>query len=93
MKTQLVFICDTYGQVFCTRQEAEEHEANHYGLSMEQFKEWKLLDDNMRKAAYNVGACNNSYTRGEFEKADAELHNFLVRHNLTKSEKPSNWRW
>lgn len=92
MKKSSVYICE-----YCGLEVKEDsmrimcHEAEHLGLTLEEYEYWRMLNKNAANAGYMNGITHNAETDKEFNMACDELTKFEKAHNLNHSEKPSDF--
>lgn len=67
MKSILAYKCDQCDYMSSNPEDVERHEAKHYGLSLEEYKEWQALYDEAKKAAYTRNCTNTPETREQFD--------------------------
>ncbi len=82
MKSYTMFVCEKCGKQSKDSKEILKCEASHYGLTVEQMKEWENLKDDVRNSG--VGRTSNKYTRISFDTAMNELLKFEKEHGLTE---------
>ena len=81
MKAILEYQCD-----FCgfrgTKQEVFRHEAEHYGLTPEEYAEWDRLDTAVKKASHLMGGMKNERTEADLDRAVEAVLAFEKAHGL-----------
>lgn len=85
MRAKTIYICETCGFQSFDANEMEQHEANHLGLTVEEFHSYNTLKS---FAAYMGGVVcnrNNDETRGKFDEAIAKLVAFEEEHHIKVS--------
>lgn len=83
----MVYCCE-----FCnfevTSDEVLRHEANHYGLSAEEYKEWMWLDAAVKKASYHISQCWNERMEQILDDAVQAVLAFEKAHGLSDVRLP-----
>ena len=83
MKCVTLFRCEfCSAPPFETAGEAEAHEAAHFGLTVEEYKEWGRLTKAAEQAGYRVGCGSNPETRKAFHDAITNLCAFELGHRI-----------
>lgn len=87
MKQKVVYCCE-----FCsfegTSDEVLRHEAGHYGLSVEEYKEWMQLDAAVKKASYHISQCRNERMEQVLDGAVQAVLAFEKAHGLNDVRLP-----
>ncbi len=84
MLTITMYKCEECGKVSKSLREILDCEASHLGLTVEEMKEYKLLQEKAKNASFSVWITANDKTRACEEKAIKELIAFEQKHNLTE---------
>lgn len=91
MKSILAYKCDQCDYMSSNPEDVERHEAKHYGLSLEEYKEWQALYDEAKKAAYTRNCTNTPETREQFDAVIKKLAAFEKRMSLQPYNRPSHF--
>ena len=91
MKTRIKYVCELCESEFDKSTECEKCEATHYGLTLEQYLEWKLLSDEAKKAGIKISYDKNPTTDKAFDEAIRNLVRFEEAHKLVDCKRPLNW--
>lgn len=83
MKEVTYFKCEKCGKVSENMDEILACEASHYGLSVEEKKEWDELKEARILAGSVVAQMNNEETRKEYDEAVASCVKYELDHNIT----------
>ena len=81
MYAELVYHCDFCGYAG-TKAEVMRHEAQHFGLTVEQYEEWRLLDKKVKMASHLCEDCHNERTLKALDEAVEAVLAFEKEHNL-----------
>ncbi len=92
MKCHMIYSCEFCHKRFDSVDECEEHEAEHYGLTLEQYREWSRIHHLCVNAGAMVGISKNPDTEAAFDRAIHELVTFEKAHGLSGVNAPMNWR-
>ena len=82
MKQWTVYGCEMCKFESKDKDEVEAHEASHFNLTLEEFKEYKQIKENVRYASSALYTKNNEKTRKEFDEAVDKLSEFENKHNI-----------
>lgn len=87
MRSKIVYYCE-----ICHRKNidfsdedrhvVETHEASHYNLSVDEYREWNALKKEAEQQGCSVMITNNERTRSAFDKACEDLTDFERKHNI-----------
>lgn len=91
MKSILAYKCDQCDYMSSNPEDVERHEAKHYGLSLEEYKEWQALYNEAKKAAYTRNCTNTPETREQFDAVIKKLAAFEKRMSLQPYNRPSHF--
>ena len=83
MKTKTVFVCE---QCECEYEFAEyalKCEADHFGLTLEEYKEYLALLKTEKHCGINVNIAKNERTEKLFDEAVKAVIEFRKEHNFT----------
>lgn len=91
MRSIIAYKCDQCDYLSSNPEDMERHEAKHYGLSLEEYKEWQALYDEAKAAAYTRNYTNTPETRKQFDAAIKKLTEFENRIARRQINKPSHF--
>lgn len=91
MRSIIAYKCDQCDYLSSNPEDVERHEAKHYGLSLEEYKEWQALYDEAKKAAYTRNHTNTPETRKQFDTTIKKLTEFENRIARRQINKPSHF--
>lgn len=91
MKSITAYKCDQCDYLSSNPEDVERHEAKHYGLSLEEYKQWQTLYDEAKKAAYTRNHTNTPETRKQFDAVIKKLTEFEKRMCTHCSHRPSHF--
>lgn len=91
MKSITAYKCDQCDYLSSNPEDVERHEAKHYGLSLEEYKQWQELYDEAKKAAYTRNYTNTPETRKQFDAVIKKLAAFEKRMSLQPYNRPSHF--
>lgn len=91
MRSIIAYKCDQCDYLSSNPEDVERHEAKHYGLSLEEYKEWQELYDEAKKAAYTRNHTNTPETRKQFDTTIKKLTEFENRIARRQINKPSHF--
>jgi hypothetical protein len=60
----------------------EKHEANHFGLTVEEFHHWNTLKESVRSCSSTIYQTKNEETERLLDEAVAKLVAFEKEHNI-----------
>lgn len=90
MRIIQLYCCEECSYQTTNRDECLAHEANHFGLTLPEYENWKRLSRAAEYAGNVVGTTNNPKTRRDFHIAIRELVDFEKEHNLP-DKRPSHF--
>lgn len=93
MKQRILYCCEVCGKSFDDKHDAQEDEAKCYGLTPQEYRQWKDLCGAAAQAGQIVASRKNLYTDFAFDRAVRELVSFEGAHNLDDRKVPSDFRW
>lgn len=82
MRGITIYECQVCGKRSETLKEIEQCVAAHFGLTIEEYKEWKKLTEDFRHKSWVITITNNEETRTKQDKALAELLLFEKEHHI-----------
>ncbi|MBO5435064.1 hypothetical protein J6A31_04505 [bacterium] len=87
MYTKLIYeceICRRKGINFSNEDHdvVEKHEAEHYNLSVDEYRQWNVLKKNAENCGYIVMNTNNDATNAQFDEACDKLADFEIQHGI-----------
>lgn len=83
MKHMVVFCCEfCAAPPFETLGKAQEHEAKHFGLTVEEYQEWGRLEQKVRQASATVSCASNPTTRKAYDDAISDICAFELEHHI-----------
>lgn len=88
MHAKTVYLCDACSASFDTRDEAMDHEASHFGLAPDLYREWLELRRQAAAAGHRVASVKNPETDGQFDDACKALVDFEAANGLTGKSQP-----
>lgn len=91
MRSIIAYKCDQCDYLSSNPEDVERHEAKHYGLSLEEYKEWQELYDEAKKAAYTRNHTNTPETREQFDTTIKKLAEFEKSMSLQPYNRPSHF--
>lgn len=91
LKVRIKYVCELCESEFDKSSECEKCEATHYGLTLEQYLDWKLLLKEAERAGLVRGYNKNPVTDKAFDNAVRNLVQFEESHELIDCKRPSNW--
>ena len=84
MKLKTVFCCEFCDAApFETLGAAQEHEAGHFSLTVDDYKAWGRLIREAENTGKSVGCASNPQTRKAFDSAVRALVNFEAGHGIS----------
>lgn len=82
MKSYTVYECEFCGKVSRNQAEIAECEASHYGLTVDEMKEWHRLKELVKNKCYVVSVTKNAKTDKEADDAINVLLEFEKQHGI-----------
>lgn len=82
LKRYTVYKCDYCDFESRDFKKAEKHEAEHFGLTVEEFRHWKTLKANAQSMGTAVSGTKNEETERMFDEAVEKLLNFEKEHGI-----------
>lgn len=83
MRERTIYECEKCGKQSENRKVIEECEASHIGLTIEEVKEWKMLQEDARHKGVIVSITKNENTEKAFDKAINDLCKFEKKHKVS----------
>lgn len=91
LQSLIVYSCEHCDKDFFTEKQCEAHEATHYGITYDDYKEWERLSIIADKAGRKTSIGKSAAATKEFARAIRELGDFEESKGLVKYECPTNW--
>ena len=85
MKQYTIYVCEKCGYESRNRDDMEEHEASHLGLTAEEMRKYKSLSSFAQYMGWKVSSENNDRTRAKFDEAIEDLAKFEEEHGLKET--------
>lgn len=82
MRQYTVYVCETCGCEFKSREEAIQHEAAHLGLSAREFSQYMALKSLASIMGRAVSRNKNEKTEKKFDDAISALLEFEKKHGI-----------
>ncbi|MGF7010550.1 putative HAD superfamily protein [Lachnospiraceae bacterium PF1-22] len=84
MITRTTYKCDYCDFERHSSLEVETHEATHIGngLTLEEYRQWKSLNELFIRHSVRVRGCKNQETEGELDMAIKQLMEFENKHGI-----------
>lgn len=82
MKSYTMYVCEECGKESKNVKEIMECEANHLGLTKEEFETYKAIKSFVEYAGSILSRTNNEETRKKFDDSIEELLNFELKHGI-----------
>ena len=86
-----VYKCEHCDYSTTDMRECLTHEAGHYGLTLDEYDEWRSLHRTAADAGITVGYTRNEETSRLFDVAIENLVSFERTHSLTHKIKPRHF--
>lgn len=83
MKTKTVFVCEECGFEYECAGDALKCEANHLGLTLEEYQEYLALLRVEKDCGINVSIAKNECTEKLLDEAISAVIKFKEEHNIT----------
>lgn len=83
MKTKTVFVCEQCGFEYKCAGDALKCEANHFGLTLEEYQEYLALLRTEKDCGTNVSIAKNEHTEKLLDDAIKAVLKFQKDHNFT----------
>ena len=81
MKRLAIYQCE-YCDFTGTKDQCEEHEAKHLGMSVSEYRHYKKLKEEVNDASYTVNRRKNAKTEAAYDRAIKNLLEFEQMHGL-----------
>ena len=93
MKCKTVYCCEFCDALpFADMDAARIHEASHFGLTIQLYREWGDLTRAAERAGCQVGIASNPETRKNFDDAIERLCDFEKAHSIpSEIRRPRFW--
>lgn len=91
MKTITVYKCEFCDYTNGEPEMVKEHEAEHFGLTLDEYNEWKKLNKTAVYEGKRMAIVRCPLTIEQFDKACQKLADFEEKHNLEQKSKPTNF--
>ena len=82
MKQYTVYGCDYCDFESKSFNETEKHEAEHFGLTIEEFHHWKTLKANVQSCSSTISRTKNEETEKMFDESVEKLIAFEKEHGI-----------
>lgn len=82
MRQYTVYVCETCGCEFKSREEETEHEAAHLGLTVRELEEYRALKSMASIMGCAVSRNKNEKTEKKFDDAISALLEFEKKHGI-----------
>ena len=86
MKEVTMYKCSYCNKLFPSSKECLVHEALIFNLSLEEYEKWLKLQEQAKKASFNVIAEHNEDSIHNVDETYKEMLSFEERHNLTEAK-------
>lgn len=88
MNQMTVYTCEHCDFSTTDKQECLAHEANHYGLTPEEYAQWRQLFKDASHAGIILGITRTPKTVADFELIIHKLVAFEIEHHIESSKLP-----
>ena len=85
MKHYTMYVCETCGYENRSRDDVEEHEASHLGLTVKEMHEYQSLISFAQYMSWKNSYASNEETRRKFDEAIDNLVSFEEEHGLKET--------
>lgn len=92
MKVKFMFQCEGCGSLHETSMKAMECEASHYGLTYDQYEDWRALSRMAGDAGRRISLTKDDEAEDAFDNACRRLADFEAAHGIpADARKPSDF--
>lgn len=85
MKSFIMYQCETCGKQSREKEEIEKCEADHLGLTLFEYREYRDLERKVEYCGYKISSWNNEQTRRDFDDAINNIIDFEKQHGLLET--------